>query len=108
MSRILAFDFGASSGRAMIAQFVDGRITMEEIHRFTNDPVSVRETLYWDALRLFFNIKQGITRAVNAGGFDMIGIDTWGVDFGLIGWCRILCTTVTGGRNSHTAIFSKK
>ena len=39
MSRILAFDFGASSGRAMIAQFVDGRITMEEIHRFTNDPV---------------------------------------------------------------------
>ncbi len=86
MSRILAFDFGASSGRAMIAQFVDGRITMEEIHRFTNDPVSVRETLYWDALRLFFNIKQGITRAVNAGGFDMIGIDTWGVDFGLIGY----------------------
>ncbi len=85
MSKILAFDFGASSGRAMIAQYVDGKITMEEIHRFTNDPVSLNGTLFWDALRLFYNIKQGITKAVNAGGFDMIGIDTWGVDFGLIG-----------------------
>ncbi|WP_066686256.1 rhamnulokinase [Christensenella intestinihominis] len=85
MSRILAFDFGASSGRAMIAQYADGKITMEELHRFTNDPVSINGTLFWDALRLFYNIKQGITKAVNAGGFDMIGIDTWGVDFGLIG-----------------------
>lgn len=85
MSKILAFDFGASSGRAMLAQYVDGKITMEELHRFTNDPVSVNGTLFWDALRLFYNIKQGITKAVNAGGFDMIGIDTWGVDFGLIG-----------------------
>ncbi|MEG0594193.1 MAG: rhamnulokinase family protein [Christensenella sp.] len=85
MSKILAFDFGASSGRAMLAQYVDGKITMEELHRFTNDPVFVNGTLFWDALRLFYNIKQGITKAVNAGGFDMIGIDTWGVDFGLIG-----------------------
>ncbi len=85
MSKILAFDFGASSGRAMIAQYTDGKITMKELHRFTNDPVFVNGTLYWDALRLFYNIKQGITKAVNEGGFDMIGIDTWGVDFGLIG-----------------------
>ena len=85
MSRILAFDFGASSGRAMIAQYADGKITMEELHRFTNDPVSLNGTLFWDALRLFYNIKQGISKAALAGGFDMIGIDTWGVDFGLIG-----------------------
>ncbi len=85
MSRVLAFDLGASSGRAMLGTYVDGRIEMEELHRFTNDPVMVNGTLYWDTLRLFYHIKQGITAAVNRGGFDSIGIDTWGVDFGLIG-----------------------
>ena len=70
MSRYLTFDFGASSGRAMIVTFEDGKIKMEEIHRFTNDPVNVRGTLYWDILRLFFEIKSAITKAVHAGGFD--------------------------------------
>lgn len=83
--RILAFDFGASSGRAMIGTFDNNNITLEEIHRFSNDPVIVRGTIYWDVLRLFHEIKQGIIKAVASGGFDAIGIDTWGVDFGLIG-----------------------
>jgi len=83
--RILAFDFGASSGRAMICTLENGKLNMEEIHRFPNEPVSVNGRLYWDLLRLFHEIKQGITKATNNGGFDCIGIDTWGVDFGLIG-----------------------
>ena len=82
--RVLAFDFGASSGRAILADYDGGRINMREIHRFSNDPVNVRGTLYWDVLRLFFEIKQGITKAVHQGGFDAVGIDTWGVDFGLL------------------------
>lgn len=82
--RVLAFDFGASSGRAIIGQFDGGKITLEEVHRFSNDPVSVGGTVYWDVLRLFHEIKQGIIKARMAGGFDSIGIDTWGVDFGLI------------------------
>ncbi len=82
--RILAFDFGASSGRAMIAELKNGKIEMKEIHRFANDPVLVGERLSWDILRLFHEIKQGIVLAVQDGGFDAIGIDTWGVDFGLI------------------------
>lgn len=84
MKRILSFDFGASSGRAMLAVLKNGKIEMEEIHRFSNDTVMVRGTMYWDILRLFFEIKAGITAAVNKGGFDAIGIDTWGVDFGLL------------------------
>ena len=84
MKRILSFDFGASSGRAMLAVLKDGKIEMEEIHRFSNDPVIVRGTMYWDVLRLFFEIKAGITKALQNGGFDAIGIDTWGVDFGLL------------------------
>ena len=82
--RVLAFDFGASSGRAIIGCFDGGKITLEEVHRFSNDPVSVGGTVYWDVLRLFHEIKQGIIKARMAGGFDSIGIDTWGVDFGLI------------------------
>lgn len=84
MKRVLAFDFGASSGRAIIGTYDNGKISLEEVHRFSNDPVTVNGTMYWDVLRLFHEIKQGIIKAKHAGGFDSIGIDTWGVDFGLI------------------------
>ncbi len=84
IKRVLAFDFGASSGRAIIGKFDGDKITLEEVHRFTNDPVEVQGTIYWDILRLFHEVKQGIIKAKNAGGFDSIGVDTWGVDFGLI------------------------
>lgn len=84
MKKVLSFDFGASSGRAMLAELKNGKIEMTEIHRFSNDPVNVNGRMYWDILRLFFEIKTGITKAVNSGDFDAIGIDTWGVDFGLI------------------------
>ena len=82
--RVLAFDFGASSGRAILASYEDGKISMQEIPRFSHDPVPVCGVFHWDVLRLFFEIKQGITKAVHQGGFDAIGIDTWGVDFGLL------------------------
>lgn len=84
MKKVLAFDFGASSGRAIIGSFDNGKISLQEVHRFSNDPVKVNGTLYWDVLRLLHEIKQGIVKAKIAGGFDAIGIDTWGVDFGLI------------------------
>lgn len=84
MKKVLAFDFGASSGRAIIGSFEGKKITLEEIHRFSNDPVLVGGTFYWDVLRLFHEIKQGILKAKKAGGFDSIGIDTWGVDFCLL------------------------
>ena len=80
---VLAFDFGASSGRAIIATLEDGKISLNEVHRFSNDPVTVNGTVYWDVLRLWYEIKQGILKA-KPFGFDSIGIDTWGVDFGLI------------------------
>ncbi len=82
--RALAFDFGASSGRAILGVYDGARIELQEVHRFSNDPVDVRGTTYWDVLRLFYEIKQGILKAKLAGGFDSIGIDTWGVDFGLL------------------------
>ncbi len=84
MKKVLAIDFGASSGRAIIGSFDGKKITLEEIHRFSNDPVSVNGTTYWDVLRLFHEIKQGLIKAKGYGEISSIGIDTWGVDFGLI------------------------
>ena len=84
MKRVLAFDFGASSGRAILGSYENGKVTLQEVHRFSNDPVELNGTLYWDVLRLFHEIKQGILKAKAAGGFDSVGIDTWGVDFGLL------------------------
>ncbi len=82
--RVLAFDFGASSGRAMLGEYDGKSITVTEIHRFSNDPVILHGTMYWDTLRLFHEVKQGILKALALGPVDSIGIDTWGVDFGMI------------------------
>ncbi len=85
LTKVLAFDFGASSGRAMLFTFDGEKLSIEEMHRFSNDPVMTGKSFHWDVLRLFFEIKQGINKTVLAGHKDIcaIGIDTWGVDFGL-------------------------
>ena len=85
MAKHLAIDLGASSGRAVIGWEENGEIKTEEIHRFTNDPVTVGDTMYWDILRLFHEIKQSIIKAKKYPDLESIGIDTWGVDFGLVG-----------------------
>lgn len=82
--RVLAFDFGASNGRALIGEIKDGSLVYTEVHRFPNDPVLVNGKLRWDFYRLIHEIKTGIVKAKGMGGFDSIGIDTWGVDYGLI------------------------
>ena len=84
--KFLAFDFGASSGRAILATFENDKIVLEEKHRFSNDPVTVNGGFYWDVMRLFHEIKQGILACANSGDkdIDCIGIDTWGVDYGLL------------------------
>ena len=101
-NRVLAFDFGASSGRAMLGTCEDGQIRLKEIHRFSNDPVIVNGTMYWDVLRLFHEIKQGILKAKQEGGFDSIGIDTWGVDFGLLDEDGYLLENPVHYRDSRT------
>lgn len=82
----LAFDLGASSGRAVIGRF-DGKVVeLEEIHRFANGPVTVAGGLYWDALRLYEEMLAGLRKCVQISGPELagIGIDTWGVDFALL------------------------
>ncbi|MBO5652695.1 MAG: rhamnulokinase, partial [Clostridia bacterium] len=82
--KVLAFDFGASSGRAMIGEYDGSLINMTEIHRFSNDTVCTGGRMYWDVLRLLFEIKTAVNKAMKEYEIDAIGIDTWGVDFGLL------------------------
>lgn len=86
MLNMLAFDYGASSGRAM-AGIYDGQILkLEELHRFANEPVLINGSLNWDILRLYHEMKQGIAKCKKSVNYEIssIGIDTWGVDFGLL------------------------
>lgn len=81
----LALDLGAGSGRAIVGSIKEGKIILDEVHRFTNQPIELGGTLYWDFLSLFANIKKGIRVAVQKGyKLKGIAVDTWGVDFGMI------------------------
>ena len=81
----LAFDLGASGGRAMLVQFDGRRFRATEVHRFENTPLQVGDGLYWDAPRLFEEIKTGLRHCgQQEHRLNAIGIDTWGVDFALL------------------------
>jgi len=81
----LAIDLGAGSGRAIVGRIDGDRLQLEEILRFDNTPVHLGNTIYWDFLSLFANVKRGIALAVKKGhALNGIGVDTWGVDFGLL------------------------
>ena len=82
----LAFDLGAESGRAVLGCFDGERIMLEELHRFPNGGVRVLDSLHWDVLRLWSEMKNALSVCARRGENLMgIGIDTWGVDFALIG-----------------------
>jgi len=81
----LALDLGAESGRAMLGHLADHRLELTELHRFPNIPVRLQNGLYWDTLRLFHEMCEGIRIAgKTVDQLDGIAVDTWGVDFGLL------------------------
>ena len=83
--KMLAIDLGASSGRGIVGSYDGKKLTLRENHRFSNDPVTVSGHFRWDILRIFHEIKQSI-REVGLSGEKIVGmgIDTWGVDYGLL------------------------
>lgn len=82
----LAIDLGAESGRAILGAFDGERLTLREAHRFPNIPAALPDGLHWDALRLWNEIGEGIRAAARLVGpaLASVGVDTWGVDFGLL------------------------
>ena len=83
MKTVLAIDLGAESGRVIAVHFNGTSLNLEELYRFSNPTTMVQGTLYWDFLHLWRNIQQGIEKGKkhNPAG---LGVDTWGVDFGLL------------------------
>ena len=82
----LAFDLGAESGRAVAGTFDGSRLAVEELHRFPNRPVRVRNSLHWDVLALYAGLEDGLAACAARHGPELrsVGIDTWGVDFALL------------------------
>ncbi len=83
----LAFDFGAESGRAVLAHLRDGMIRFEEIHRFPNEPVRYGSSLHWDVARLWWEMRRALSSVedrLDTGRLDGIGVDAWGIDYALL------------------------
>lgn len=83
---LLAFDLGASNGRAILGRFDGEKIEMQELHRFENNFIEMNGVCYWDLPYLYNQLKLGLLafRQLNIGDLDCMGIDTWGVDYGLL------------------------
>ena len=83
---LMAFDLGASNGRAILGRFDGERIKLCELHRFENGFLPLNGVLYWDALDLHRQMKAGFAayKKLGEGDLDAFGVDTWGVDFGLL------------------------
>jgi len=102
-SDYLALDLGAESGRGLIGKFDGERLALEEVHRFANGPVRMLDTLHWDLPRLFDEIKTALRKAGAAcPGLDGAGVDTWGVDFGLVGRGDVLLGNPVHYRDART------
>lgn len=82
----LAVDLGAESGRAVLGRFDGEQLSLHEIHRFPNGPVRIQNSLYWNVLGLFGEMKRGLAKAAGEAGGELasLGLDTWGVDFALL------------------------
>lgn len=104
MQHYIAFDLGAESGRAMLGTLSERGLAVEELHRFPNTPVRVFSALYWDTLRLWHEIQHGLTVAGRERHLSLagIGVDTWGVDFALLGSDGALADNPRHYRDSRT------
>ena len=99
---VAAADLGASSGRVMLARVGRDELVLREVHRFANVPVRAGGTLHWDILRLYADVLAGLRAAVAAGPVASIGIDSWGVDYGLLDRAGALLENPVHYRDSRT------
>lgn len=101
--KILAFDLGAESGRALVGNFDGARLGLDVVHRFPNGAVQTLDTLHWDVLRLYGEMAAGLRKAhADHGDLASMGIDTWGVDFALLGRDGTLLGNPRHYRDPHT------
>jgi rhamnulokinase len=100
---LLAYDLGAESGRGILGLFDGSRLRLEVVHRFPNGPVRTLDALHWDVLRLWGEMLAALRKAVaDFGRIDALGVDTWGVDFALLGRGGTLLGNPRHYRDPHT------
>lgn len=80
----LAVDLGASGGRVLAGRFDGEQLRVDVVHRFDNVPVHIQDRLVWDVPQLWHQIQQGLCQAAAEGDVASVGVDTWGVDYGLL------------------------
>lgn len=81
----LAIDLGAESGRVMLGSLPDGKLSLEEVHRFANTPIHVDGALCWDMAALFRGVKEGLRiAAARAVPIASVSTDSWGIDYVLL------------------------
>ena len=101
--KILAFDLGAESGRGVVGLFDGQRLQLQDVHRFPNKPAATLDTLHWDVLGLYNEMIAGLRKCgAECGGVDSVGVDTWGVDFALLGRGDTLLGNPRHYRDPHT------
>lgn len=101
--KILAFDLGAESGRALVGLFDGSRLGLDVVHRFPNGAVQTLDTFHWDVLRLFGEMVVGLRKArTEQGELASMGVDTWGVDFAFLGRDGGLLGNPRHYRDPHT------
>jgi rhamnulokinase len=100
---VAAADLGASSGRVIVGRVAPGQLDLAEVHRFPNTPVRVLGALHWDILALHDSVLAGLRAAGQAAELASVGIDTWGVDFGLLDETGALLGNPVHYRDPRTA-----
>lgn len=102
----LAIDLGAESGRGILGHFDGSRLTLEEANRFPNGGIKTLDSLHWDVLRLYAHMLDSL-RAAGAKSSELsgVGVDTWGVDFALLGRDGVLLGNPRHYRDPHTEAF---
>ncbi len=110
----LAFDLGGSGGKLLLGRFDGQRLTLEEVHRFDNNPIPVNGGLYWDLLNIYSQLNLGVRKAAQlaAGPIVSLGLDTFSNDFGFIDRQGELLTPLRCYRDPRTerhkdAIYAK-
>ena len=102
-AKILAIDLGAESGRGLIGSFDGDRLALEVVHRFPNGGVATLDTLHWDVLSLWREMLTTLRKAeAEHSPLASVGVDTWGVDFALLGRDGSLLGNPRHYRDPHT------
>ena len=98
-----AIDLGATSGRVILAEINNGKISFEEIHRFPDPIIQMQGHFYWDFPAIYKSVVEGLAKIASMGiRVESIGIDTWGVDFAMFGKDGALLRLPYCYRDPHT------